>query len=358
MNKPQATTQHKAHWKIWVTGLVLFCVFIYLIRDVLMPFVVGLLIAYFLDPAVRKLHRRGLSREASASIITIVFFVVAGNAIALLVPLVLDQLASLSEQVPSYVQMLEARFGQDVKHYLANLSVSQLDSVKTAATNLGGSFAEMISNTLPGMLRSSLAIGNVLLLVFLTPIVTYYLLRDWEVFVKQVDEMLPRQYAPVIREQLSEIDASLSGFIRGQTNVCLVMAAFYGIGLTLVGLKSGLGLGILCGLMLFIPYIGFAASFIACLSIALFQFGWETQTMMLLGVFGIGMLLENGFVVPKLIGDKLGLHPIWIIFGFLAGGTVLGILGILLSLPVTAVVSVLVRFAMKSYQQSALYSGE
>lgn len=347
----------RSHLRFWVAGILCFFIFLYLIRSILLPFVVGLLAAYFLDPAVRRLSKQGMSRSAASGVITVSFFLIAGIMCSVLVPLIINQMTALAVEVPHYWQILQSRYGEDVQRYVSSFSASQMEPLKEAASNVGGSLAEMLGKIIPGMLVSSLNLLNILSLIFLTPVVVFYLLRDWDQFVVRVDEMLPRGHADVIRQQLQAIDQTLSGFIRGQTNVCLLMSAYYGIAFSVIGLHFGLGLGILSGFLLFIPFVGYAVSVVICVSLALFQFGWGGQVIAILAVFVVGMMAEGGIITPKLVGGKVGLHPIWIIFGMLAGGTLFGFVGILLSLPVTAVIGVLVRFAISQYLRSSLYKG-
>ncbi len=251
---------------------------------------------------------------------------------------------------------MQTKYGPELEHYFSTLSPEQIEPLKNAASNITTNLADMASKIIPSMLQSGLAVLNIISLIFLTPVVVFYLLRDWDQFITRVDDMLPRKHADVIRAQLHAIDSTLSGFIRGQTNVCLIMAAYYGIALSLIGLHSGFGMGILTGFLLFIPFVGYAASLIVCITIGLFQFGWGTHVMILLMIFGVGVIMESGFITPKLVGGKVGLHPIWIIFGMLAGAALFGFVGVLISLPVTAVIGVLVRFALSQYKNSSLYN--
>lgn len=357
MNSETAWGSRSRLW-FWLAGIVCFFLFLYLIRGILLPFVVGMLAAYFLDPAVHQLRLRGWSRSTSAAIITIAFFAVTVALGSLLVPLILEQLTMLAGELPVYIRALREKYGADVTHYFSTMGPDLANPIKSAAGTIGGGLADMLGKILPDMLQSGLAVLNLLSLIFLTPVVVFYLLRDWDQFVERIDDMLPRDQANTIRTQLRAIDRTLSGFIRGQMNVCLLMAAYYGIGLTFVGLNSGLGLGILTGFLLFIPFVGYASSLVTCLIIGLFQFGWGEHMMIMLAVFGVGVVLESGFITPKLVGDKVGLHPIWIIFGILSGAALFGLVGVLISLPVTAVIGVLVRFALTQYKNSSLYSGE
>jgi predicted PurR-regulated permease PerM len=208
------------------------------------------------------------------------------------------------------------------------------------------------------LVTGSLAVFNVLSLVFITPVVTFYLLRDWKTVTRLVDSWLPRAHAETIRTQLRAIDVTLAGFVRGQAMVCVALASFYGLGLTVVGLDLGLVVGLAAGLGSFIPYFGTVSGFVVGLGLAVAQSQDWTLAAMVAGVFVVGNLLEGNILAPKLVGEKIGLHPVWVIFALLAGGALFGFLGILLALPVTAVIGVLTRFALSRYLESSLYRGE
>lgn len=357
MNDTPIATISRSRLRLWLLAIAGFFLFLYLIRSILLPFVVGLLAAYFLDPAMDRLRKRGWSRSAAAALITFIFFIIVASACGLLVPLMLQQLASLASELPGYLHTLQEKYATDIDRYIALLNTEQTESIKDTAVSAGGSLASALSKVIPNILQSGLAILNLASLIFLTPVVIFYLLRDWEEFVKRIDDMLPLDKADTIREQLRAIDHTLSGFIRGQTNVCLIMATYYGIALSGIGLNFGLGMGILTGFLLFIPFVGYVFSMLVCLAIALFQFGMEMHFFSTVAVFAVGVVMETGVITPKLVGSKVGLHPIWIIFGMLAGAALFGFVGILISLPVTAVVGVLVRFGLKQYLGSAMYKG-
>lgn len=349
-------TIHRSHLRFWLIGTVLFFVFLYLIRGILLPFVVGMLAAYFLDPAVRQLRQRGWSRGGASAFITVLFCTLAATLCSVVIPLLITQLSALAAALPGYVHLLQEKYGEEIRLYVSSLSPEQVDSVRTSAGTMGGSLAQWLGKIIPDMLQSGLAVLNLLSLVFLTPVVIFYLLRDWDQFIIQCDRMLPRDHAETIRAQFRAIDQTLSGFIRGQTNVCLIMATYYGIALSLFGLNFGLGMGILTGLLLFIPFVGYALCFAASVVIALFQYGWGGDVAGILAIYGVGAVLESGVITPRLVGGKVGLHPIWIIFGMLAGAALFGFVGILISLPVTAVIGVLVRFGTGQYLKSSVYS--
>ncbi len=341
----------------WAVGIILFFVFLSLIKSVLLPFVVGILAAYFLDPAVRKLCAWKWSRSTAAGVITIGFFLTAVILCVVLVPLIVHQLNALMHQLPEQLHNLQTHYGKDVEHYLALLSPDQEDSIKEALNNFGGTVIGWGGKAASNALQSGLALLNILLLIFITPVVAFYLLRDWDRLVAHCDTLLPRDHAQIIREQLHAIDQTLSGFIRGQTNVCLIMASYYGVTLSLVGLNFGLMIGIMTGLFLFVPFVGICTGCLLAFIVSCFQFDDSAHIVAVLAIYASGMILENSLIVPRLVGSKVGLHPLWIIFGMLAGGALFGFVGILIAVPVTAILGVLVRFATERYLHSSLYSG-
>jgi predicted PurR-regulated permease PerM len=214
-----------------------------------------------------------------------------------------------------------------------------------------------IGNLLSQIWGGGVALLNLVSLLVITPIVMFYLLRDWDSIVETVEDWLPRRLAPVIREKTIEIDEVLSGFLRGQFSVCLLLGALYAIGLTLVGLDFGLIIGFITGLISFVPYFGMLIGFAVGLGVAIAQFSDWQPIAMVAGVFVVGQFLEGNFITPKLVGDRIGLHPAWIIFALLAGGALFGFTGILLAVPAAAVIGVLGRFSIQQYKQSEAYLG-
>ena len=200
-----------------------------------------------------------------------------------------------------------------------------------------------------------MALLNVLSLLFITPIVTFYILKDWDKMMAKVQSWLPTKHAPVILEQCQKIDRTLSGYIRGQTNVCLLLGVFYAIGLTMAGLEFGLFVGLATGILSFIPYVGMMFGVAVGLAIAFFQFGDLYHMAIIFGIFMVGQALEGSVISPYLVGEKVGLHPVWIIFGLLSGGAIFGFVGILIAVPVTAAIGVLACFFMDQYLGSTLY---
>ncbi len=343
--------------RFWLIGLLFFLVSVYFLRSVLLPFVAGMAIAYFLDPVCDKMEEMGLSRTLATTLVTVVFILTLVLALVLLVPALIGQVIDLIESLP---KLMEAVRGQISKilavienrvdgESLVNLKQALGDSLKTTAkwlTQLAG-----------GLVDGGVAFANLLSLLVITPVVTFYLLRDWDKIVSRVDNWLPRPQLETIRELAKQVDDTLAGFIRGQGTVCLVLGCFYAIGLSLAGLKFGLVLGMIAGLLSFIPFVGSGIGLVLSVGLAFFQFDSWTPVIVIALIFFAGQFLEGNVLTPKLVGEKIGLHPVWVIFGLLAGGALFGFVGMLLAVPVAAVIGVGVRFALSEYMDSRYYYG-
>ncbi len=333
----------------WLALTLAFFGFLYLIRSILLPFVVGIGTAYFLDPAADRLEKAGLSRSAATSVITVGFFSVIIILLVVLIPVLLDQLGGFIEHLPGYLQTLRSR----AEFYLHKLPLNL--NVKDSAAQLSNGVMTGVQGFVLGVVQSGLVIVNLVSLLVITPVVAFYLLRDWDVLTARVDRLLPRKYAETIRAQLKEIDRILAGFVRGQFNVMVILGTFYAIALSVVGLPFGALIGIVAGLLIIIPYIGAFVGTALAIGVALVQFDDTWHVASVCSVFVLGQIAESYYLTPTLVGNRVGLHPAWVIFGMLAGGTLFGFVGILLAVPVTAVIGVLVRFAVEQYLASSLY---
>jgi predicted PurR-regulated permease PerM len=243
-----------------------------------------------------------------------------------------------------------------LKNLLNSLDPDALDNAKDSLRQASGTLIGLSGTLLQNIWSSGLAVVNILSLIFVTPVVTFYILRDWDRLIAKANGLLPPAYAFTIRQQAKEIDRTLSGYIRGQTHVCLLLGIFYSIGLSLAGLEFGLFIGMATGILSFIPYVGMLFGFLTGMLMAYFQFdGSLIHLGLIASIFIIGQVLEGNVVAPKLVGDRVGLHPIWLIFGMLTGAALFGFTGILLAVPVTSVIGVLVRFAVSRYLESDLY---
>lgn len=343
--------------RFWLIGLAVFIGLTYLLRPVLLPFVAGMAAAYFLDPIVDRLERYKLGRSLATALVTIGFFLIAGGVVALLVPLVQGQVVAFAANIPDYAQGLRERLEPLVDALLSNLRPEDVQHLKTGAEGYAGTAVSWLLRALADILSGGMAVISLLSLLLITPVVTYYLLRDWDRMTAKIDSWLPCDHAPVIRQQLGRIDSTLAGFVRGQALVCIVLAAFYGIGLSLVGLDLGLVLGVLTGAATVIPYLGGIMGMVVGVGLALAQFSDWLPIVLVAGVFLVGQILEGYVLTPNLVGDRIQLHPVWIPFALLAGGALFGFLGVLLAVPVAAVIGVLTRFSLERYLASPLYKG-
>jgi predicted PurR-regulated permease PerM len=343
--------------RFWLIGLVVFLIGVYLLRAILLPFVAGMAIAYFLDPACDRLERWRLSRTAATSVVTLIFAIAVVTALLLIVPLLADQLSQFLASLPELLNRAHNKLLPFYVRWQQRFDLPDLTDLATLARDRMGSALAWLGQGVGNLVRGGMAIANLLSLVFITPVVTFYLLRDWDKVTAKLDALLPRHHAAVIREQARAIDRTLAGFARGQASVCLVLAAYYATGLMLVGLPFGLVVGIAAGLLTFIPYLGAASGFVIGFAIALVNFDTWSGPLGVAGIFAFGQVLEGNVLTPKLVGGKVGLHPVWVIFALLAGGSLFGFLGLLLAVPSAAAIGVLVRFAIARYLESPVYLG-
>ena len=349
-------TSTNRRW-FWLGVCLAFFLFLFAIRSVLLPFVVGMLVAYFLSPAVDRLERAKLPRPLAVFVLLAGFFTAITTAILLAAPVIAQQLGGLIADMPGYIHSLQSKYSPAFHRWMDKLPLDQQE-LQGSLTEYSDSAVKMAAGFAAGVFKSGMAFINAASLILITPVVAFYLMNDWHIIVSRVDSLLPRVHANTIRQQVRIIADTLSGFVRGQVNVCLIMAAYYGIGLTLAGLKFGFIIGILTGLMAIVPFVGFGIGFATGMVVAVMQFGDMQGVMMVLTVFLIGQLIEGYFLTPKLVGGKVGLHPVWIIFGLLVGGALFGFVGVFLAVPLTAVVGVLIRFAIQRYMHSVYYSGD
>lgn len=344
-----------AQTRFWaVLALFLFGA-IWLLKPILLPFVAGGVIAYFLDPLVNRLSARGMPRSFGSLLVLVGFILIVVWALILVVPLVQSQIAALIAALPGYVAALREKFAPRVTEWLATLSPHDVEKLREAASNSVGSAAVWAGDMLKQLVSSGLALFDVAALIVVTPVVAFYLLRDWPAVTRETDSLVPRKNHQFFRQAVDEIDRALSGFLRGQALVCLSLGIIYGVGLTLVGLKYGATIGIIAGFLSFIPYVGSTFVLIASTILALIQFDNFVSILPVFAVFLVGQGLEGYVLTPKLVGDRVGLHPVWILFAIFAGASLFGFVGVLIAVPVAAIVGVLIRLGLTRYRSSALY---
>jgi predicted PurR-regulated permease PerM len=333
--------------------LVVLTIALWLVREILLPFVLGMAIGYLLDPLVERLERRGVSRAAAAAVMVVTAYAIGIAGIVVLAPLLVRQSIDLASKLPAYTRTAYDALSPLLHRLLATSGYAHAgDLAATAAQRVTDVFGPLATRILGG----GLAVVNVLFLLAITPIVAFYLLRDWPKLVAEIDGWLPRDHADTIRAQARAIDAVLAGFARGTAIVCATLAVYYAIALTLVGLESGLAIGLVAGAVSFVPYLGTLGGATAAVAVAAFQFWpqWE-RVAVVSGIFVVGQLLNDYVLTPNLVGDKVGLHPLWVLFALLAGGALLGFVGVVIAVPVAAVIGVLARFAIARYKQSDVY---
>ncbi len=272
-------------------------------------------------------------------------------------PVIASQFSGLIAALPGYVSEFNQRYAPELSHWLGSMGVTHAQNLQSAVANFTDIMVKFAEEFIGGLFHSGMAALNLLLLILITPVVAFYLLRDWDRLTARLDVFLPREHAGVIRQQLGIIDRTLAGFVRGQLNVCL-MATYYAIGLSLAGLKFGIVIGLITGLLVIFPYVGLLLGMSVGLAVAFFQFDSTAPIAAVLAVFVFGQMMEGYVITPKLVGERVGLHPVWIIFGMLSGAALFGLVGVLLAVPATAVIGVLIRFALGRYLESEYYRGE
>jgi len=342
-------------------ALLLFAVGWLVLRlgPVLTPFVLAALLAWMGDPLVDRLEESGRSRNIAVLLVFTVMLLLLTLALVILVPMIVAQFRILGEALPGYrdwvlqtaLPWLEARTGIDIDSWMDPERL--MDFFREHSERAGG-FA---ATALGVVSRSGFTVLAWVANIVLLPVVTFFFLRDWDRMVERVESMIPRDYVETVTRLARESSDVLGGFLRGQFLVMVILGVMYGIGLWLVGLELGLLIGLIAGLFTFIPYIGPATGIVLGLVAALIEYGDWQHLLGVAVVFTFGQVIESYWLTPKLVGDRIGLHPVAVIFAVMAGGVLFGFVGMLIALPAAAVVNVLLRFAHERYTASRLYAG-
>jgi len=343
---------------IWAVIAVAFGITLHVLSGIMLPFVAGMAIAYFLDPVADRLEDAGLSRVAATTVISAVGLLLFILALVLVLPVLQDQISNFIERAPGYVEQLRQLFDRMMNGRLASLLSGFDTDIQAALSDIARSAAGWAGRVFQQALSGGLAFVSFVSLLFVTPVVAFYLLLDWDRMVAKMDSWLPRDHADTIRGLIREMDTMLAGFVRGQVTVCLVLGTFYATALSVVGLDFGLVVGLFAGLVSFIPYVGALVGLILSVGLALIQF-WPDPVMIgaVAAVFFIGQAIEGNVLTPWLVGSRVQLHPVWVIFALFAFGALFGFVGVLLALPLAALIGVLTRFALGEYMKSDLYFG-
>jgi predicted PurR-regulated permease PerM len=339
--------------KYWGAAAVALLLALWLLDNVILPFVVGGAIAYFLDPVADRLERLGLSRVAATTIISLGMMLIAVLVVLAVIPTLVAQLTALINAAPDIFNQFQT--------FLLNRFPELTDrtsTIRQTILQIGEGIRAQGGDVVQSVLGSAIGIINGLVFLVVVPVVSFYLLLDWDRMVARIDGWLPRDHAPVVRALATEIDEVLSAFVRGQLSVCVIMGLFYAIALALTGLQFGMVVGAIAGAITFIPYVGALVGGALAIGLALFQFWGDWVSIGLVaGIFVLGQFLEGNVVTPKMVGNQVGLHPVWLMFALSAFGALFGFLGLLVAVPVAASIGVLIRFGLRQYKDSLLYKG-
>ncbi|WP_321341024.1 AI-2E family transporter [Breoghania sp.] len=342
----------------WLIALAALILFLWVFSPILLPFVAGMALAYLLDPVADRLEAIGMNRMWATLTILVLFVLVFALVLVLLLPVLGNQLASLIEAMPDYVSQLHGLITEHFGERLRQISGLGSSELKSSLGNLMSQGAGWLANLLKSIWSGGQALLSIIALFVVTPVVAFYLLLDWDHMVAKIDGWLPREHRYLIHRLGGEINTAVAGFVRGQVSVCLILGTFYAVGLAVLGLKFGLLIGLGAGLVSFIPYVGATTGLVLSMGVALVQF-WPDWRMIaaVLVVFVVGQFLEGNVLQPKLVGNRVGLHPVWLMFALFAFGYLFGFVGMLVAVPVSAAIGVLARFALEQYLTSPLYYG-
>jgi predicted PurR-regulated permease PerM len=339
--------------KYWGAAAAVFFVLLWLMGNVLLPFIVGGALAYFLDPVADRLERLGLSRVAATAMITVIAILIVVLLVLSIIPSLISQLTALVNAAPQIAAKLQGflleRFPE-----LSDSTSTARQTLAQIASAIQARGAELAN----GLLSSALGILNAVIFIVVVPVVAFYLLLDWNKLVARVDSLIPLDHAPTFRRLGAEINTVIAGFVRGQVSVCLILGTFYSIALMLAGLQYGMVVGAIAGAITFIPYIGSLIGGMLAIGLALFQFwGNWMEIGLIAGIFAVGQFVEGNILTPKLVGQSVGLHPVWLLFALSVFGALFGFAGLLVAVPVAAAIGVITRFGLAQYQASLLYQG-
>ena len=339
--------------RYWGIAAAVFFLLLWFFGNVLLPFLVGGAIAYFLDPVADRLQRSGLNRVMATSVISVVALLMVVLLVLSVIPTLIAQLTALVNAAPDISQKLQA-FLIDRFPQLSDETSTIRQTLAQLAATIQSKGAQLASS----LLNSALGVISAVVFIVVVPVVAFYLLLDWDNMVARIDALVPRDHRATVRSLARQIDTVLAGFVRGQVSVCLILGTFYSVALMFAGLQFGLIVGAIAGTITFIPYVGALVGGVLALGLALFQFWGDWLSIGLVaGIFAVGQFLEGNVLTPKMVGKSVGLHPVWLLFALSSFGSIFGFVGMLVAVPVAASIGVLLRFGVTQYQGSLLYRG-
>jgi len=342
----------------WLASAFLLALFLYVFSGILLPFVAGMVLAYFLDPVADRLERLGLSRLMATVVILIAFIVIVVLAFVILVPVLATQMADFARKLPEYLTRLQSLLTNFDPKWLEQRFGVSTTGLRDGLNSLLTSGFSLLTTVFTSIWSSGVALVSVVSLFVVTPVVAFYMLLDWDRMVAEVDSWVPRDHVETVRALARDVNTATAGFVRGQGTLCLVLGAMYATGLTVTGLNFAILIGFFAGLISFIPYVGSLTGLVLAVGVAFVQF-WPDWTMVVLVacVFFVGQFIEGNILQPRLVGKSVGLHPVWLMFALFAFGALFGFVGLLIAVPASAAIAVLVRFAIARYLESPLYKG-
>ncbi len=356
--QPSSVTDLKRQVFFWLAILAFFIAFLFLFSSILLPFIAGMAIAYFLDPVADWLERRGLSRTTATLVILVVFVLIFALALTILIPIIVNQFNDFLQHLPGYVEQFQQFITNTQNSIVPQWIRNQAGTIKDNISTIMSDGVSFVAGLFGQLWSSGKALVNIVSLMVVTPVVAFYMLLDWDRMIAKVDAWIPREHVGSVRQIAREIDQAIAGFIRGQGSLCIILGVYYGVGLSLVGLNFGLLIGMFAGMISFIPYVGSLVGLFLAAGVALVQF-WPDYPWiaLVLAVFFTGQFLEGNILQPKLVGSSVGLHPVWLMFALFAFSIMFGFVGLLIAVPAAAACGVLVRFALSRYLESDLYHG-
>lgn len=340
----------------WLTAAIALALAVLLLSDVLLPFVSGFVIAYALNPIATRLETLGLPRVVAAAVIMTILVLVTVTLLIVFVPVMVDQARQLVASAPEHLEKISPIVDRWIRETFGAHIEGVDKSFRRAVEELAASWKGSAGLLAQSLWNQGTALVNFLAMLFVMPVVVFYLLCDWPRMTDAIDQWLPRKQAPTIRRLVGEIDAAMSAFFRGQGVVCIVLAIVYAVGLTLAGLRYGLLIGATAGALSFIPFVGWSLGLLVASAFALIE-NWPSTgpLVAVLILFGLGQVLDSVLLAPRIVGSRLGLHPVWLIFALFVFSYLFGFVGTLLAVPLAAAIAVLVRFALEMYLSSAIY---
>jgi predicted PurR-regulated permease PerM len=350
--------QFERHMVFWIAALIIFVGLLWLLSPILLPFVLGMAIAYVLDPLADRLTKRGMSRLVAVLFILGSFVVAFALLVLLIAPVLANQFSGFIDKFPSYALRIQSLVSDPDHPWLKRFVGDNLVGADKSVGDLMNQAMGYMTQVLASLWAKGQALISIFSLVVITPVVAFYLLCDWDRMVNSVDRLIPLPQRKTVRSLMREIDAAISAYVRGQSGLCLILGSYYAVGLTLAGLNFGLLIGVVSGIISFIPYVGSLTALVLSLGVAVAQFFPEwTHILIVGGIVLFGQFLEGNVLAPYLVGHSVGLHPVWLMFALFAFGYLFGFVGLLLAVPLAAATAVLIRFALRRYLESPIYTG-